>query len=166
MVHQLHTEWLGTDGEGRADTAHAEDAENLVVGVISDGEATAPVPSAERGLGTVGLAERHEEKHYCDICGRIVDSAGGVRYENAYLARRVRKDGPSAVMVARLGLTACCARIDVNLVIAGTVVADESDATGKLRDELGIKSSSDLSSRQISCAFLTAREPIQTLAES
>lgn len=68
-------------------------------------------------------------------------------------------------MVAGVGVTMCCARLDVNLVVAGTVVADKSNAAGELRDELGIESSSDLSSlHQIPCVFL--EEPVQTLTES
>lgn len=68
-------------------------------------------------------------------------------------------------MAAGVRLTICCARLDFNLVVAGTVVADKSDAAGELRDKLGIESSSDLPSlHQTPCVFLG--ELVQTLAES
>lgn len=41
-------------------------------------------------------------------------------------------------------LTSCCAGLDVNLVIAGAVMTEESNAAGELRDEVGIESPGDL----------------------
>lgn len=84
VVHQIHPERLSADGEGRADAAHAEDPEDLVVRIMSKGEITTPVSSTKRGLGAVCLAERHEEKHYRNIRSRVVDGARGVGYENTY----------------------------------------------------------------------------------
>lgn len=87
VVYQIHPERLGADGEGRANATHAEDPEDLVVGIVSKGEITTPVSSTKRGLSAVCLAESHEEKRYRNIRSRVVDGAGGMGYENTYLAR-------------------------------------------------------------------------------
>ena len=102
MVLDRHAERSRALGDLLADAAHAEDPEDLVLGIVAQLAGASPALLAERGVRDVDPSQGAEEEEDGHVCGGGVDGFGGVRDEDV------------------VG----CGGGDVDVVVAGAVVAD------------------------------------------
>ena len=118
VVANLHAKRPHLVGHIAPDAAHAEDSQNLAPGVVAQlrRRVAAPLAPAQGGHGGGQVAQGAEEQEDSHVGGGIVDGR--------------RRVGDADVPV--------CAGGDIDLVVAGAVVADEAAGGGQGVEELGV----------------------------
>ena len=117
VVDDLHVKSCSALGERRADTAHADDTEGLVLGVVGGLETRLPLAGTSVDLGAVVLTQAGKNEEHGSVGSGVVDSG--------------RSMGN--------GDTAGLGSVNIDLVVTGTVVADGLEGSGEVVDELSVE---------------------------
>lgn len=118
VILDLHAEGAGALRHGPPDAAHAQNAQDLALGVVAQREGfPAPVAAAYGGQGHVDAAEGAEHQQQGDVGRGVVDGDG-----------RAGDLDPAVVASGH-----------VDVVVAGAVVGDELHARGERGDEFFVE---------------------------